>query len=787
MLLFISFLYGIVLFYLFPYFLFSSGLLFIAASAFLAFKKKFVLTSVVAVGVFYAFIRFSPPVDSLDVWNRELRVTGHFAPKAEIPTDRLPDSTKTETFVIDSAVDEDSGEEVGDLHDKEANVSAEFDADAEEEYELLLKTGRDRTRMNPGAMKSMRLYGSVVAASERRPVSFSVSRMFNKYRHDLNSYVLERFNGDAGALIAAVTTGEMSYLSDDVKQAFSITGLAHILSISGTHFGLFSVMLFGCFVFCIRRLPYLWLQRLTLYLTPQQAAAILTFPFMLMYLGISGGSVPAVRSFIMIGLSLVGLLLGRKGFWLNSLFFAACIIVAWQPDALLSISFQLSFLAVLFIGVAVEETRKLEGAAEEESGENKLRRIARFLKGAIMVSLAASLGTAPLVAYHFHYFSLISPLANLIATPLIGSVLVALALISSFVFLATGSYLFAPLVGSVAELSMYLVKAMSRIPHSDIRVHAFPVSLCIFFYLCCLLYLTAGRKKILLLAAITPFFIYAIMTFADKKGLSVTFLDVGQGDSAVVEFGDSKVIVVDTGRTGRETVSYLRYLGKREIDALVLTHIHPDHTGGIRYITDRFKVRELWDNGMMNYKEDITFPKVRRRLSRGDLITFTDYTITVLHPYREYYSMNGNEYDEENDLSLVLKVTDGRNSVLLTGDIEDEAEENLSHLGRWLRSDVIKIPHHGSRSSANDAFLSEVAPSVAVISVGRDNTFGHPNPQVLQRLNGTTVLRTDKDGAIRLTGGEHGVSISRYRDYICEKADDIGQEMENIRKLFCVW
>ena len=220
-----------------------------------------------------------------------------------------------------------------------------------------------------------------------------------------------------------MTTGDTSYLSDELRDAFNSTGLVHILSISGTHFGMFSVMLFGLFGFLIKRLPYQYLQRLTIWLSPSQAAALLSIPFMIMYLGISGSSIPAVRSFIMISLFLFGLLIARKGFWLNSLLFAAVILVVWDPAVIENLSFQLSFIAVFFLGFSLE---KKEAVDEVPEPEEKRGRIVRYIKEAVMLSAAATLGTAPLAAYYFHYVSLVSPLSNLVVVPLVGFVLIPL-------------------------------------------------------------------------------------------------------------------------------------------------------------------------------------------------------------------------------------------------------------------------------------------------------------------------------------------------------------------------
>ena len=133
-----------------------------------------------------------------------------------------------------------------------------------------------------------------------------------------------------------------------------------------------------------------------------------------------------------------------------------------------------------------------------------------------------------------------------------------------------------------------------------------------------------------------PFCVYAVLVMSEKKDLSVTFVDVGQGDSAVMELPDKKTIVVDTGRTGRETAAYLKYLGKSDIDALVLTHSHPDHTGGMEYLMKRFTVKEIWDNGRIVYPMDLPVNTFHRKLERGDIIEAAGYRIAVLHPTRHF-------------------------------------------------------------------------------------------------------------------------------------------------------
>ncbi len=580
-------------------------------------------------------------------------------------------------------------------------------------------------------------------------------------------------------MVSAITTGERRYINEELRDAFNSSGLAHILSISGTHFGLFSIFLFGGFRFLIKYLPYRVLQRITIYVTPSQGAAIFTLPFILAYLGLSGASIPAVRSFIMIGLFLIGFLIERKELWLNSLLLAALLIVIWSPDALFSLSFQLSFIAVLFIGFSI---------SHEEKNEKPENRFTKILKNTTLITLAASLGTAPLVAYHFNYFSVISPLANFLIAPFIGFAILPLSLLSAFIFIFTGHYIFSGVINAAASAAIYLVKFMAGVPFADIKIHAFPVIFLILFYAGFAVFLLYERKRYLLLVPASVL-VAGIIYLAIPKGseMAVTYLDVGQGDSSVIQFPDKKILVMDTGRSGREVAGFLRYLGRRKIEALILSHGHPDHAGGADYLRKHFKVKEIWDNGRFMYPEGMLTGVNHRSLERGDVIEGNKFVMHVLHPYREFYTMSGDEYTEDNNSSLVLRIEGGKRSFLFSGDIEEEAEEDIANLSRWLKSDVIKIPHHGSRTSSSQEFLNAVSSRIAVISAGRNNAFGHPHEEVLEYLKNAQVYRTDTDGAIKISEHNGQLEVKTYKDFQFSEARDIKGELKNIKRLFVVW
>lgn len=781
MFIFLFFLSGIVLFYVFQFFPLTSCAIFVSAASLLVLKRRALLVPLLIFGFVYAFFRYSPPLEPSSL-SKEIIV--------DCLVNDSPQELSSGKFVnevkIISASEAGTGNPLPLLQGREMNIFSDEGLDLRIRYVIIAKSGRDMERLDPGMIKSDKIYGFLSEVKEYQSAEANpVYLWFQERRERLNRYLKINFGSDSAALLSAVTTGERSTMSEEIKDAFNTTGLTHLLSISGTHFGLFSMLIFGIFRFIIRYMPYRFLQRFTFYLTPSQGAALLSLPFMCMYLLISGSAVPALRSFIMITIFLFGLLVGRKGFWLNSLLFAAFLICLWEPSAILSISFQLSFLAVLFIGIT------LGAGKEKPQGRAFFQRILDLLKNSLILSLSASLGTAPLVAYYFHYFSIISPLSNLLITPFIGFILVSLSLLSAFIFIFFGYYPLQSLIAFATEAAIRGVRYFSSIPFADVKIPAFPLIAIIIFYAGLAVYFLSGRKRYVLIAPLVSIIICFAPLSRGKNSMSVTYLDVGQGDSAVVEGYSGRTIIIDTGRTGKEMYAYLKYLGKRTIDALVLTHADDDHCAGAPLLIKGFLVREVWDNGLLIYPEGFLNGATHRSLERGDKAEADGLKIQVLHPYRGFYTFDGDDAVAENNDSLVLKITGGK-SFLFTADTAAEAEEDMLHLGKWLKSDVIKVSHHGSRTSSTEDFLKAVAPGIGVISVGRYNSYGHPHADTLERLKGIErIYRTDRDGAVKITdtlstsGG--GLGVKTYRDFQFERTKGIAGEWRNIKRLFMRW
>ena len=296
---FLSFLSGIALFYLFPCFPSLAVVTFLSASLLLILRKNALLIPVLLIGVFYAHVRYIAPVETSGLSGREL-----LAECVIEDSPRLLKSGKISNRVkVLRAVDPATGEGIDGLGEREVSIFSDQGLARNTRCELLVKMGQDSERLNPGTPGEKRLSAVLRTVGRTERIEGKGPYFWLRERREaLNLYLRSAFEGDSGAFLSSITTGERAELSEEMNSAFGTSGLAHLLSISGTHFGLFSMLVFGIFRIALYALPYRLLQRFTIWLTPSQAAALLSLPFMLLYLLISDLSFPAVRSFIMIAL-----------------------------------------------------------------------------------------------------------------------------------------------------------------------------------------------------------------------------------------------------------------------------------------------------------------------------------------------------------------------------------------------------------------------------------------------------------------------------------------------------
>ncbi len=680
---------------------------------------------------------------------------------------------------------------------------------------------------NPGLFDFaayLKRQGILAEASVSRPADVTKTgrrgsillRTVYQWREHIRHAALHSLSAEPLAVFLAMIIGETGHLDNRIRDIFMASGTTHILSISGSHLGLVAFVVFPLARKAILLLPPGILLRISAYATPSQwAAGITAFP-VVFYALLAGGQVATIRSLIMILAFLLAVLLFREDNLLNALGLAALLVLLWNPNALGDISFQLSYGSVLIMALVIDATRrKREGDIQSLLPRHLKERLLENGRAFMLITLAATLGTAPIVAYYFNQVSWVGLLSNLLLVPVAGMIIVPLGLFS-----AIGSLLMQParlplggLVQNCYEIFYAGVELFSRLPWSEIRVASpSPLLLCAIYLLAFGIYWSRTRRRIRwgLTAAILFLPFLGALIHANPVSshtFRVSFLDVGQGDAAVIQFPKGQVMVVDAGRTygdydlGRLVVApFLWDRGIHRIHYLVGTHPQLDHMGGLAFLLDRFEVGEVWTNGI---EVDADFYRkfrtglnqkdlAERRLSRQPApVSIGGCEVDILHP--EPPSGNGTQAagltsSKINNLSLVLRIECPPFSVLLTGDIEKEAEREMAALGERLRSTLVKVPHHGSRGSIQNEFIHAVSPKIALISAGAGNPYGHPADEVIAAYEslGGRLFRTDRDGAILVQADHRSLRVTQASDLpvfpVAWDRNILLNEWKNLRK-----
>lgn len=604
--------------------------------------------------------------------------------------------------------------------------------------------------------------------------------LFEKTQKRINDELKARLNEKVAPVMVAMTTGHRYEISKEIKEDFQRTGLIHLLSISGAHFSLLFTVFFIVFKTLTHLIPYKWLVRMTLYITPSQLSIILCFPLLLFYFLLIEPNYPSTRAFIMAMLFMIGVLAERKSLWIITVSIACLIILIIDPSSAKDISFQLSFLATIAIGFVSDIYKSFKDRIKN--------RILSYMFLSLFISFSASLITAPLVIYKFHYLSIISPVANITAGLLIGMLIFPLNVMFVIIYLITGIYPLPEVINFLSEISFGLMHLLASLSFSSILIPPIPLGSVLIFYIAIFLLilsfyrLNKGSRKIAIAIALL-FILFSglisgILVYSEKKAYKITFLDVGQANSAVIET-PKEVFVVDTGKTGFELQKYLTAKGYRDLQALIITHEQKDHAGGFSRIIENFNVREIWDNGYIQY--NLSMPIEKRHLERGDILKVGNCTFTVLHPYKGFFTSSITK--DSNELSLVFSVKCLNRNFLFTSDVGRDALESIPL--NYLRADIIKVPHHGSKRSFYEDFYEVVSPQICIISSGKNNPYGHPHKEVLEYLNRKCrIYRTDINGAIQIKEKTDGnMELKTFEETRLKPY----REWENLKKLFILW
>lgn len=553
-------------------------------------------------------------------------------------------------------------------------------------------------------------------------------------------------------VLSALAIGDQSSIPQHQWQVYTRTGVNHLMSISGLHITMLASAGFALAYWLWRRSA-----RLTLLLPARKAAALLAVLVALAYALLSGYGVPAQRTVYMV-VAVATALWMKRNFSLSQILAIALLgVLIPDPWAVLSPGFWLSFGAVALI---------LYVTAHRIAKPHWLREYA-------VVQWAMTIGLVPLLLGLFQQVSLVSPIANAFAIPLVSLIVVPLALLGAALPWDVPLWL----AHSVMDYTMQLLEWLSALPQAVWTQHA-PPAWSVVAGLLGVLLLLAPRgipARWLGLVFMLPMFLNSPQP-PDANTLRMIIFDVGQGLSVAVQT-QHHALLFDTGPDfsnesdsgNRIIVPALRGLGISRLDGLILSHDDLDHTGGTRSVLQAVPIQwlasSLPDNSPLLEKFPATGSPQRtaHHCSDGEHWHWDGVQFEFLHPQP---GTDTSAKKHDNDLSCVLRISLGEQHVLLVGDIEKKSEQRLlEYHAAQLPATLLVVPHHGSKSSSTPEFVAAVLPDYAVFTNGYRNRYGHPKTEVVQRYadSGAELLRSDDDGAILVEMDERGLQIERYR------------------------
>lgn len=565
----------------------------------------------------------------------------------------------------------------------------------------------------------------------------------------LREYLRSRLSEASGPLLSGMLLGGGADLDEETRELFAQNGIAHLLSVSGAHL----VLLASLLSLLLKPFPSEWRK-------------ILILMLLVGYGALCGFKPPVLRALCMSAVVLYGGSGGKRGLLLG---LTAVVLLLYKPVWLLDLGFQLSFLAVAGILWLQPKCQQLLG-----------KLLPDFISELGAVTLAAQLAVLPFEIAYFHQISIISIISNLCLVPIL-----ELAALFTIAGLALGvipiSEYFFLAASFLTEQIIVQARWLAELPFSTFVIGALPLWCGAVYYVLIItwadmpiaMYLSNAQRRYILIMCSTFLSIAVYMVSFGQQPMTAYFLDVGQGDCAVIVtpqswFTRSKVIVFDTGglknySTGSKILApFLRTLGTREIDLLVLSHYDFDHVGGVAALSEVCSAKQvILPKEFVNKDSERLLLTLSKNWKNCDFILAErdkEYTLNNVRIKLIDVPLN---MTKGNGASTLAEVSYKNYKMLFTGDMSEERESNLNGLGTY---DVLKAGHHGSRNSSSENFLKQIRPRFTIISCGAANRYGHPHQETLERLHfyGSKVLRTDKNGCIKLVFEKNEITPYGY-------------------------
>ena len=572
------------------------------------------------------------------------------------------------------------------------------------------------------------------------------------------------------SLLNGILLGIRSGIPSELYEEFNKTGASHVIVISGSNIALVMALLL------------LVGQRLV----GKRYAAIIAIGGIILYTVLVGADASVTRAALMGSIYAGAIFFGRSNNVTNALFVAAFIMTIVNPLVLWDVGFQLSFMAtfglILLVPLLEQHTSQLLG---QTWSKQAFQSFISLIREVILVTIAAQIMVTPLLLYHFDRLTVVGLLTNLLIVPVQPLVMIfgTLATVGGIIYSGFGQilgwFVWLPLTWTVS-----IVRWTAGFAWAEVELPEFPLWLMILCYACIATtiwwlyrpdverptlptHINIGRGTVFSIGGMA---LIAILTWSatialpDGK-LHIAFLDVGQGDAIFITTPNGRQILIDGGPSAAQLGYRLgdeMPFWDRSIDMIINTHPDTDHLGGLVEIIERYQVDNVLVSNAESHsslqQEWLTQLKAHQHtpiLAWQNMILQLDTNVQalVLNP-----GQASQHAESDNNRSVVLKITMGKVSFLLTGDIEVDIERALASSGVNLQATVLKSPHHGSQTSSSSSFLDKVNPQIVVISAGEGNRFGHPHQVVLDRYTAQnmTVLRTDQSGTVEIiTDGEN--------------------------------